>query len=120
MFKDDNFILPSNVGDKILNGRSGSLGEVEGFVYIVQSSPLVNFNDGDILVCSIITVDLLPFIKRAGAVVTEQGSLFSHATIITRELKKPLIVGVHNATSILKSGSFVKVDASRGVIKEIK
>ena len=56
-------------------------------------------------------------IRNAAAIVAEKGSLLSHTAIITRELGKPAVVGVKDATRILKTGDLVEVDADTGVVK---
>ena len=53
-------------------------------------------------------------------IVSEKGSLLSHTAIISRELKIPSIVGVENATSIIKTGDYIRIDANTGIIKIIK
>ena len=58
--------------------------------------------------------------KKAAAIVTEEGGITSHAAIISRELKVPCIVGVSHITSILRDGDFVEVDANRGDIKILR
>lgn len=71
---------------------------------------------GDILVTETTSPDLMLAIKKAGAIVTDQGGLMSHAAIMSRELKVPGIVGAGNATKLLKTGDVVEVDAERGVV----
>jgi pyruvate,water dikinase len=64
--------------------------------------------------------DWLPLIQKAVAIVTDEGGITSHASIVARELKKPCIVGTKNATKILKDGDQVEVDADSGIVKIIK
>ncbi len=56
----------------------------------------------------------------ASAVVTDVGSVLSHAAIVSRELRIPCIVGATNATKVLKDGDLVEVDTERGVVKVLK
>jgi pyruvate,water dikinase len=65
------------------------------------------------------TPDFVPAMKKAAAIVTAEGGLLCHAAIISRELKKPCIVGTKVATSILKTGTRIQVDAQKGVVKII-
>ena len=58
-------------------------------------------------------------IKKSSAIITEQGGILSHAAIISRELNKPCIVGVKNATKKLKNGQLIEVDADKGTIRII-
>ncbi|EKE19785.1 MAG: hypothetical protein ACD_8C00106G0005 [uncultured bacterium] len=78
------------------------------------------FRKGSILVTDNTDVRFLPIMKKAGAIVTERGSILSHASIIARELKKPCMAGVKNVTKVLKDGDLVKVDAHKGIVKIIK
>ena len=60
------------------------------------------------------------FTEKAGAIVTDEGGLTSHAAIVSRELKIPCIVGTKIATKILKDGDIVEVDAENGIVRKIK
>ena len=56
----------------------------------------------------------------AGAIVTNQGGITSHAAIVSRELNIPCIIGTKIATKVLRDGDLVEVDANKGVVKIIK
>jgi pyruvate,water dikinase len=58
--------------------------------------------------------------QKAAAFVTDEGGLGCHAAIISRELKKPCIVGTKIATKVLKDGNLVVVDANKGTVKILK
>ncbi len=58
-------------------------------------------------------------IRRAGAIVTDVGGLTSHAAIVSRELNIPCIVGTKIATTVLKDGDLVEVDATNGVVRKL-
>jgi len=58
--------------------------------------------------------------KKAAAIVTDEGGMTSHAAIVSRELGIPAIVGTGNATQVIKTGMLITVDASRGVVYEGK
>ena len=92
-------------------------GFVRGTVKIVLTvEDMAKLNDGDILVSSSTNPDLIVAMKRAGAFITDIGGITSHAAIVSRELKKPCIVGTKNATHVLKDGDTVEVDAKAGVV----
>lgn len=55
-------------------------------------------------------------ISRASGIIAEKGSILSHTAIISRELKKPAVVGVKSAMKILKSGDIVELDGEKGII----
>ncbi|MCX8195432.1 MAG: phosphoenolpyruvate synthase, partial [Candidatus Micrarchaeota archaeon] len=71
---------------------------------------------GDVLVTDMTTPDFVPAMKKASAIVTNSGGMTCHAAIVSREMGIPCVVGTKNATSVLKEGQFVTVDASRGII----
>ncbi len=81
-----------------------------------EAEALENFNDGDILVISKTSNELLPIIQKASGVITEEDGMESHAAIACLALHKPIIVGVSNATKLLKTGTSVTLDAGKGMI----
>jgi pyruvate,water dikinase len=73
-------------------------------------------SEGDILVSVSTSPQLLPAMKKASAFITDMGGITSHAAIVSRELKKPCVVGTKIATQVLRDGDIVEVDANKGVI----
>ncbi len=73
--------------------------------------------DGFVLVAPSTHPDMAPLIKRAVAIIADEGGVLSHAAIISRELKKPCIIGTKNASKTFKSGTIVHVDADKGVAR---
>jgi len=63
--------------------------------------------------------EFVPLMKKASAIVTDEGGITSHAAIVSRELGKPCVIGTQVATQILKNGDFVEVDADAGVVRII-
>jgi len=76
--------------------------------------------EGDILVSTATTPSIVPAIRKAGAIITDEGGITCHAAIVSREFKIPCVVGTKIATKVLKDGDLVEVDANKGVIKIIK
>lgn len=74
----------------------------------------------DILIATNTMPEYMPIIRKARAIVAEIGGVTCHAAIVSRELKKPCIIGVINATNIIKDGDLVEVDANNGVVKILK
>lgn len=104
-----------------LKGSIAYSGKVTGVVRIMRNSKdIIKINEGDILVATETTPDYIQGMKRAGAIVTNQGGITSHAAIVARELKKPCIIGTKNATQVLKDGDMVEVDADKGIIRIIQ
>lgn len=100
-----------------LHGICASPGLAEGTIKVVNNPKNVQFNKGDILVCKMTTIDYLPLIQAAGAIITEQGTILSHSAVLSRELNKPCLIRVKNATTKLKNGDKVTVNATNGIIK---
>jgi pyruvate, water dikinase len=75
------------------------------------------FVAGYLFVSPATTPDLLPIMKKCSAIVSEQGGVICHASITSRELKIPCVVGVKGATKVLKDGDLVEVDADNGVVR---
>ena len=63
---------------------------------------------------------IVPVMKIAGAIVTDQGGITSHAAIVSRELDVPCVIGTKIATKVLKDNDFVEVDASKGIVIKLK
>ncbi len=104
--------------DGKLTGQTAYKGHAKGIVKIVEKRKDINkFNKGNILVSSTTTPDLLPAIKKAGAILSEHGGAISHAAITSRELKIPCIVGIDGLTKILQDGDYVEVDANKGIVE---
>jgi pyruvate,water dikinase len=73
---------------------------------------------GDILVTTMTNPDYVPFMKIAGAIVTDKGGVTAHASIVSRELGIPCIVGTETATKVMVTGREYTVDAKNGVVYE--
>ena len=73
---------------------------------------------GDVLVTDMTNPDYVPFMKLAGAIVTNKGGVTCHAAIVSRELGIPCVVGTGNATELMVTGKEYTVDSRSGVIYE--
>ncbi len=114
-------LLEESAGISELYGVSAAHGIVRGKVKIVlgvQDIPFVE--NGDILVAIATHPDYIPAMQRASAFVTDEGGITSHAAIVSREMKKPCIVGTKIATKVLHDGDMVEVDAEKGIVTILK
>jgi pyruvate kinase len=92
-------------------------GSVSGRARVVHNAmDASNFNPGDILVASRTGVDFVEAIRKAGGIITEDESLTSHAAVIGLRLGVPVIVGVKDATQVIKEGAILTLDMQRGLI----
>ncbi len=100
----------------IYTGTACSPGIAEGEVLLIENpSPLLD-TKGKILVTKMTDPGWVFLIAPAKAIVSEKGSLLSHTAIISRELKKPAVVGIEHITECLKSGDRIRVDGDTGII----
>ena len=96
--------------DKI-RGRSACLGYAAGKAYVLsEENKLEDFEKG-IIVAAFAAPDIAPYLKKAQACVTDHGGSTCHLALIAREYNTPCIVGCGNATSLIKHGQKVIVDA---------
>ena len=103
-----------------LSGQTGCPGYGKGRVKIViRAEDMAKFEKGDILVSIATDPDIVPAMKKAAAIVTEQGGITSHAAIVSRELGVPCVIGTKIATKVLKDGDLVEVDANQGTVKKL-
>lgn len=104
-----------------IKGKPASGGKAQGRVArVIGPAHLNKMTLGDVLVAPMTSVDYMPAIRLAAAIVTDIGGLTSHAAVIARELQIPCIVGTKIATQVLKDGDEVEVDANQGLVKILK
>ncbi len=89
---------------------------IKGRVKVVLDPHITDFSEGDILVAGMTRPEYVSLMKKAAAIVTDEGGITCHAAIISRELDIPCIIGTKNATRVLKDGDIVEVDANNGVV----
>lgn len=102
--------------DGIYTGTACSPGIAEGEILLVDKpSPSLD-TKGKILVTKMTDPGWVFLIAPAKAIVSEKGSLLSHTAIISRELKKPAVVGIEHITEHLKTGDRIRVDGNKGIV----
>lgn len=107
----------SSAATPILSGSAASPGIGVGPVKILTSAKEIGkVAKGDVLVAPMTSPDFVPAMKKAIAIITDQGGETSHAAIVSRELGVPCVVGTEKATKILKDGAIVTVDGAKGEI----
>jgi len=62
----------------------------------------------------------MPLMMKCSAMVTDEGGISCHAAIVSRELKKPCVMSTKLATSVIKDGDRIEVDADKGTVKVLK
>ena len=113
-----NMIRVQQVGGALLNAVGVGDKKASGPLCVCRTLDEVaeKFRPGDVLVVPYTTNDLLPYIRQAAAVITEEASTDCHAATVGLTLDKPVIVGAANAASRLTDGTVVTVDCVRGLV----
>ncbi|MBA7490649.1 hypothetical protein ES702_01190 [subsurface metagenome] len=106
---------------KEIKGTTGCKGHVKAKARIVLSKKdFSKFRQGEILVTSMTRPEFVPLMKKASAVITDEGGITCHAAIVSRELNIPCIIGTKRATRVLKDEDEIEVDADKGEVKILK
>jgi phosphohistidine swiveling domain-containing protein len=110
-------IAPSNQArEGTLQGTAVSGGRTAGPVCILSEPDPTAMKEGDIIVMEYADPGWTPLFPRASGIVMEVGGLMCHAAVVARELGIPAVFGIPHATAILKSGQYVKVDGTKGIV----
>ena len=106
------------VGDIVAKGQGIGRKSAFGKVVIAKNAEeaIAKVKEGSILVTIGSDKEMMPAIEKCSALVTEEGGLTSHAAVVGLNLGIPVIVGVEDATQLLKDGQEITVDAQSGVI----
>lgn len=105
---------------EIVHGQSAYMGKVRGIAVVVHDVGELNkVKKGMILVAHATNVNFVPALKLVSGIVTEEGGILSHASIISRELKIPAVIGTKHATKTFKDGEMIEVDAEKGIVRKL-
>ncbi len=99
-----------------LVGEAVSAGVVEGRAHVVLNPQNARLEPGDILVCPSTDPGWTPLFLTAGGLVMEIGGLITHGSVVAREYGIPAVVGVHQATTRIKTGQRIRVDGNQGSV----
>ncbi|NUK30656.1 pyruvate kinase [Parageobacillus sp. VR-IP] len=106
------------IGDIIAKGQGIGRKSAFGKAVIAKTAEeaVQKMVEGGILVTNSTDADMMAALEKAAAIITEEGGLTSHAAVVGLSLGIPVIVGVENATAILKDGQEITVDAGFGAV----
>src|SRR5690625_5299577 len=106
------------VGDVIRKGVGIGRRSAYGRAVLANNSEeaIKNVEDGDILITYATDRDMMPAVEKAGALITVEGGLTSHAAVVGLSLSIPVIVGVKNAFELIEPNTYITVDSSSGDI----
>ena len=104
--------------DLVVSGLGASPGQASGEARLVRKlDELDKVGDGDVIVAEMTTPDMVPAMKRAAGIVTDEGGMTSHAAIVSRELGVPAVVGAEHATDRLEDGRVITIDGEKGSVE---
>ena len=106
------------VGDVLMRGNGVNKLKATGSIFVVhdEEKAIQEFNYGDIIVLSKTTSKILPLLKNASAIITEEDENDSKAVTVGLALEIPIIANAEGATSTLKGGTIVTVKAGEGIV----
>jgi pyruvate,water dikinase len=106
-----------NLPAEAIVGLPVSAGMIEGRARVILNMEDANLEDGDILVTSFTDPSWTPLFVSIKGLVTEVGGLMTHGAVIAREYGLPAVVGVENATKLIKDGQRIRVNGTEGYIE---
>ena len=116
---DTSVELAEHEGEALVRGLGAAPGVGHGEVKIISELSRGNdLKEGDVLVTHMTAPDWVPLMRRSAAIITDSGGMTCHAAIVSRELGIPCVVGAADATSKLRDGELVTVDATHGMVYE--
>ena len=84
-----------------------------------MESALKSISQHPILVAGQTRPAMMPLIREAKGIITDEGGVTSHAAIVARELKIPAVINTRNATNIFKTGDLALLDANKGIVRKL-
>ncbi|MHB8830952.1 MAG: PEP-utilizing enzyme [Patescibacteria group bacterium] len=110
----------SKPGSSAIYGSVANPGTAIGRVVVCKDLASIDkVQEGDVLVASMTRPEYMAAIKKAAAIVTDEGGITCHAAIVARELGIPCVIGTKVATKVFKDGMIVEVRANHGMVKQI-
>jgi pyruvate,water dikinase len=106
-----------NLPEGAMAGLPVSSGVIEGRARVILNMEDAGLEDGDILVTSFTDPSWTPLFVSIKGLVTEVGGLMTHGAVIAREYGLPAVVGVENATRLIKDGQRIRVNGTDGYVE---
>jgi len=106
-----------NVPTNAIVGLPVSSGIIEGRARVITDLSAADLGEGDILVTVFTDPSWTPLFVSIKGLVTEVGGLMTHGAVIAREYGLPAVVGVENATRLIKDGQRIRVNGTEGYIE---
>lgn len=109
-----------NLPEGAIPGLAVSSGVIEGRARVILDMEDANLEDGDILVTAFTDPSWTPLFVSIKGLVTEVGGLMTHGAVIAREYGVPAVVGVEDATRLIKDGQRIRVNGTDGYVEILK
>lgn len=106
-----------NLPAEAIIGLPVSTGIIEGRARVILNMEDASLEEGDILVTAFTDPSWTPLFVSIKGLVTEVGGLMTHGAVIAREYGLPAVVGVENATRLIKDGQQIRVNGTDGYIE---
>jgi len=124
LFLHKRFGKVRKIKESMIHGRVASVGKEYHFrgtaKVVLTIKEIGKVKKGDVLVTTMTSPDFVIGMKKAIAIITDTGGILSHAAIVSRELKKPCIVGTEVATKVIHDGDIVEIHSGRGTVRIVK
>jgi phosphohistidine swiveling domain-containing protein len=118
---ENKYLKIENESVSEFKGRAASKGYTKAKARVVLNASQFNkMQKGEILVVINTSPDFVPIMKKASAIIAEEGGLTSHTSVVSREFGIPCVVGLHNITHLIKDGDELEVDANKGIVRILK
>ncbi len=113
-------IEKTSIEEDKIEGTPACKGIARGRVKLIKKEDdFKDFKKGQIIVAYATEPKFTIYMDKAAAIITDEGGITCHASIVAREFGIPCIIGTINATKILKDGDLVEVDADKGIVRKI-
>lgn len=113
--------IPTPAAGGMLIGAGASAGKVRGKALVLRSPVEIPAGLDENTIAVLVSLDpaWTPLLAQVRGLVIERGGLLSHAAILAREYRVPLVIGVQNATKRLKTGMEIEIDGNLGHVREV-
>lgn len=102
---------------KSIQGQTAFKGKATGVArVIIDRRNASELKPGEILVTTMTSPEFVPAMKISAGIITNEGGILCHAAIMSRELRKPCVIGTKIATDIIKTGQRITLDADKGMV----
>lgn len=120
IYIENKYIQSDHAGKIEFKGRVASTGYAKATARVIlEPKDFSKMRKGDVLVVINTSPDFVPIMHLASAIVSEEGGLTAHVSVVSREFGIPCVVGIRNITEVIKDDMMIEVDAQNGIVKII-